>query len=153
MSYHLSNVNFEYGDMIYGMYGRNVQHPDFYQKCDHNYAQYLKEMIFEDYRKAKHPNTPSRLSSVYLIEDIESARKYAEKHNKKYIYEIDISGSRRMLTADMKWMDIANQKSVKELLEIVDKYFNGIPSPNEEERTWETLVEGSIKVISKVESI
>ena len=151
MNYHVSNDELTAGTILYPRYGEMVQDPGFYRISDHNYAQYLKEMIFEDFRSVHHPKKPSRLNSIYLIEKLENAKKYKEKFNKKYIYEINLEESSNILSADMRWMDLSNRIPIEELFKVIDYYFNGIPSYNEDEVFWETLYDGPVKIIKKVE--
>lgn len=51
----------------------------------------------------------------------------------------------------MRWMDLSNRIPIEELFKIIDYYFNGIPSYNKDEIFWETLYDGPVKIIKKVE--
>lgn len=60
--------------------------PLVYSSNNHFHDQYLREIIFEEYRESQYPDRPSRLKSIYLFDDIRLSRQYKEKYSKKHIY-------------------------------------------------------------------
>lgn len=142
--YHTSNKILVDGTELKSRYGNMLQDKRYFKYSYHNYMQYIKEMIFEDTRKGHFPNAPSRLNCLYLFKGIEIAKVYANEQNKKYITEVTIISSGRILTADMTWLNIANQRqSYDELKEIAHRYFNGEKSNSP---LWETLFDGEVQV-------
>src|SRR5690554_1796127 len=108
MHYHVSSDELTPGTILEPKYGLKIKDPAFYRQSDYCHAQYLKEMIFEDIRRANHPSRPSRLNSVYLIEKLEDAKKYKEINGGKHIYEVTLLESSNILIGDMKWLDLSN---------------------------------------------
>lgn len=138
--YHTSNDYLENGTIIRPRYGEIIQDERYFKESEHNHMQHIKEMLFEEIRKEHYSNKPSRLNCLYLIDGKDNATEYAKKHNKPYITEVTILTSGTMLTADMNWLDIANQRqSYDGLKEIAHMYFKGEKSDNP---SWEILFNG-----------
>ncbi|MBD1223300.1 DUF2441 domain-containing protein [Virgibacillus halodenitrificans] len=151
MSYfHVSNDFVETGRTLASKYATSIKDPYYYQANDANYAQYLREMIFEKVREEHYPMKPSRVNSIYLFEDLEYAKLFAEKTNRKYIYSVTIESSGRMLHADMGWMDESNRRSYEEVVEIAHKYYKQEQSENYFE---EVLFEGLVTIHEVMEEI
>lgn len=72
-----------------GVYGEKIRRPDFVEQ---HYATHLKEEIFEAIRQAEFPSLPSRLSSVFLWQDLATAQAfYAHQgHYEHYLYAVEI---------------------------------------------------------------
>ncbi|MGY3718817.1 DUF2441 domain-containing protein [Sutcliffiella cohnii] len=147
--YHTSNHHFKPGEIINPTYGIKILNPNTYFNNDHLYSQYLKECIFEDYREAHFPNQPSRLTSVYLLDDLNSAIQYQRKFNKSFIYQVSVVSSGKLMHADMRWLDLAIYKPIDQLIEIANYYFSG--KPVDKESFIEVLFEGTVSVTRKLD--
>ncbi|WP_337970319.1 DUF2441 domain-containing protein [Virgibacillus salexigens] len=149
MSYfHATNKKMINGELIIPKYGRAISHQQNLNNA-HLRAQYNKEMIFEEVRKESYSAMPSRLDSIYFVEGLENARKYAIEKGYKYIYSVTFLTSCRILTADMSWLDISNKQLKKDdIVEIAHNYFSG---KNSENCFWEYLSNGKVSVHEKFE--
>ncbi|HET7657830.1 MAG TPA: DUF2441 domain-containing protein [Bacillales bacterium] len=145
--FHVSNEKMREGTLLNVNYGRAVQHPGWFRESDHNYAQYLKEMIFEDYRRAHFPEAPSRLNCIYLFDNLGTANIFKKNYNKSYLYAVEISQGARLSKVDMKWMDLANRMPIHELLKIAHAYFNGDFTNN---KIWEIICDGEIRITKNI---
>src|SRR4051812_29196484 len=109
-----------------------------------NYAQYMKEEIFEDVRKLRFPQAPSRFISVFLFPDATSAHFYRAnwKKYRAYIYEVDlVSGTPFVVEMDLlncNGLDYAKIQSN------ADKYWHQLRHPNSQ--TLEAILDGQAKV-------
>ena len=144
--FHVSNDYLTADTVLNTRYGNVIRDYRWFAYNDHNYAQYLKEMIFEDFRRSSHPEAPSRLASIYLFDDLNAAKKYKEKGKKGYIFEVETLDESRLLRADMRWMDLANRKPVNELLGMADSYFNSEATNLAE---WEILCDQQVKIVKQ----
>ncbi|ACK88080.1 hypothetical protein BCAH820_4367 [Bacillus cereus AH820] len=145
--YHASNADLKKGDLLTIKYGKAMQHPNFYKESEHNYAQHLREMIFEEVRKVNFPSAPSRLDSKYLVKDLKAALAYRKKFNINHVYEVEIEEPGRIITADMTWIDFSSGKHYEELKMLAHNYFSEKRSEN---YFFETLYDGPVRVKKKV---
>lgn len=74
--FHVSNEQLNEGFKLSSQYGKKVVDPKNYTLSDHYHAQYLREMIIEDFRTVHFPDKPSRLNFIYLFDDIRLALKF-----------------------------------------------------------------------------
>ncbi len=142
--YYTSKDKLNVGTLLEPHYGEAMQHPGYFTINDHQYAQHLREMIFEEVRKEDFPGHPSRLNSMYLVDSLEMARKYAKKYNNKYIYEVNMETSGRILAVDMHWMDLSNRQCYNEVKRIAKAYYSGEMSDS---CFLEHLFEGKVSVL------
>lgn len=72
-----------------GVYGENIRRPDFVEQ---HYTTHLKEEIFEAIRQAEFPDLPSRLSSVFLWQDLATAQAFYAQQGRyqHYLYGVEI---------------------------------------------------------------
>jgi hypothetical protein len=109
-----------------------------------NYAQYMKEEIFEDIRKSRFPQAPSRLGSTFLFPDVTSAHFYRANWMKYngHIYEVDIlSGTPFVVEMDLlncNGLDYAKIQSN------ADKYWRQLQHQNSQ--TLEAILNGQARV-------
>lgn len=148
--YHTSNDNLEEGVMLEPRYGLKILDSRFYSYSADFHAQYLREMIIEDFRAVHFPDKPSRLKSVFLFGDKQLAIQYKRKQEKKYIYKVEIKENSKVLNADMNFIDLTVGKSVQEIHQLASLYFNG-DSTNDP--NYEILCEGSAKIVRQIEII
>ncbi|MCU5025397.1 DUF2441 domain-containing protein [Bacillus cereus] len=145
--YHASNSELKKGELLTVNYGKAIQHPDFYRENEHNYAQHLREMIFEEVRKINFPSAPSRLESKYLVKDLKAALAYRKEFNKNYVYEVELEEPGRIITADMTWINFSTGKHYEDLKALARNYFSEKRSEN---YFFETLYDGPVRVKNKV---
>ncbi|PEO65669.1 DUF2441 domain-containing protein [Bacillus toyonensis] len=125
------------------------------------YAQYLKEMLFEEVRKTEFPLLPSRIKSIYLTDSYKGASKYKDKYGKNFIYEVEIENSNKAITVDMQWMDLSILQPYDTVKEMARNYYNGTSISDSVhwgiyegakknsiklESFWETLYDGKVVV-------
>ena len=145
--YHASKKKIKKGELLTVNYGKAIQHPDFYRENEHNYAQHLREMIFEEVRKINFPSAPSRLESKYLVKDLKAALAYRKEFNKNYVYEVELEEPGRIITADMTWINFSTGKHYEDLKALARNYFSEKRSEN---YFFETLYDGPVRVKNKV---
>lgn len=145
--FHTSNDLLEKGLILEPRYGEKITDSRLYSSSDHFHAQYLREMIFEDYRAAYFPDKPSRLRSVYLFNDIRLANQYREEFNRTYIYEVEIGNDTKILKSDMTLIDLTVRKSIREIHELATHFFTGGCT---EKQNYEILCEGEVKIIDQI---
>ncbi|MEK4666555.1 DUF2441 domain-containing protein [Niallia sp. FSL R7-0271] len=144
--FHVSDDNLELGTILQPKYGQVIQNSHYYMFNDHNYAQYLKEMLIEEIRVKDYPTLPSRLKCIYVVDNEESARSYMKTYNKKFLYKVQITEG-IIAKVDMKWMDY-NRQSLESIRIIANSYFSGIQ--NEGEPFFEVIVEGKVIIENKI---
>lgn len=145
--YHVSNDILFKGLRLEANYGKKIQDRRFYSYNCHNHNQYLREMIWENYRIVNFADRPSRLTSIFLFDDINLALQYLKRQKKKYIYEVRIEKEAKMLKTDMTFIDLTVGKSINEIIELAWRYFSGQSS---EQRNYEILCEGTVKIWTMV---
>ncbi|MBS9803113.1 DUF2441 domain-containing protein [Bacillus toyonensis] len=157
--YHVSNDKLKMGTILRPQYGESVCNERLFVNNNQRYAQYLKEKIFEEIRIEEFPSLPSRIKSVYIVRDLESAIKYKEDKEKKYIYEVEIENVDEALSVDMSWMDLSMFQRYEVVREMARYYYNqksvnddrcdwGIYEGSEEgiDSFWEILYEGKVSI-------
>ncbi|MGR2746490.1 DUF2441 domain-containing protein [Bacillus sp. N6] len=157
--YHVSNDEFKNGTILRPIYGETVCNEKFFSGDFAAYTLYLKEKIFEEVRVEEFPSLPSRIKSVYVVTDLESANKYKKDSEKKYIYEVEVENHDESLKVDMSWMDLSMFQRYEVVREMARYYFNqksvnddrcdwGIYEDSEEkvDSFWETLHEGKVTI-------
>lgn len=147
------------------MYGKAIRDSHRYFKDNvsyyESYIQYLKEMLFEEVRKAEFSLLPSRMKSIYVTDSYEGASMYKKEYEKKYIYEVELENPNKAITVDMRWMDLSTFQSYDTVKEMARNYYSGKSIDGsvhwgiyEDEREnhmklesfWETLYDGKVVV-------
>ncbi|PAW41274.1 DUF2441 domain-containing protein [Bacillus toyonensis] len=157
--YHVSNDKLKMGTILRSKYGETVCNERFFVNNHQGYTLYLKEKIFEEIRIEEFPSFPSRIKSIYLVTDLESAIKYKEDKEKKYIYEVETENADEALSVDMSWMDLSMFQRYEVVREMARYYYNqrsvnddccdwGIyeGSDGKIDSFWETLYEGKVTI-------
>ncbi len=106
---------------------------------------YLWEKIYEDVRALKYTDKPSRDSSFFLFDNLESCKYYIEKHKGGgQICQVELIKTRTLFKADMKLLDeIPNHFTYRQAAKQVDKYWNGKISTKP---VFEYLFQGTCKL-------
>jgi hypothetical protein len=148
--FHVSKNNIEDGSILEPRYGMVVQSPRFFRANDHNHDLYMKEMIFEEIRTKKYSFRPSRLSSIYLFAELESARLYPQKINAEYVmntFQVQFLSSGSIAEFDMTWLDLAGRESYEKIKDIANRYWSGEHTEN---KYIEVLFAGKVKTFKKI---
>lgn len=145
--FHVSNDQLAEGSKLSPEYGKKMLHPKLYSSSDHFHAQYLREMIIEDFRVAHYPNKPSRLESVYLFDNIGLAVQYKKVQGSKYLYGVEVDNKAIIHRADMRFIDATARKSVKEIHEFADYFFKGDSSNHP---FYEVLCIGEVRIHGEI---
>ena len=103
------------------------------------------EIAFEEARRELNPNSPSRLSCLYLVDNSESGRlilrsMFLGVFKNPMIIEVDVWNNMELKRFDSTWIDRYFDNPSEEYL---SNYWNGVVA-NEQEPAWEYLLEGSI---------
>lgn len=119
-------------------------------EMNENLVQYLKwirEEIFENYRKQNFPNLPSRKTCLWLCEkkDIEKWWNILYPNNTKKIIEIKIKPGQKIHCGNGSLI-ISETLNIEEYAKLAEKYWSGEMSKNCE---IETLFEGEFEVINE----
>lgn len=108
-----------------------------------------KEFIFENIRVETYPERPSRLSCLFLCEDLASAKDFQEKNGRinDIIYEVEIVGKDEVFRTDWSILNKCNENpKVSNIKELAEKYWKGVEIENPE-----ALTNSSIKIIKKIQ--
>lgn len=94
------------------------------------------EMLFELIRQAKYPDRPSRYQSIFAVDNLDSARRFAATYGNHQcnIYGLNSAGAFR---ADMGLLDARVSAAVK--VWFANRYWQGLPHP-EVQPFWEYIV-------------
>lgn len=146
--FHVSNNDMKPSTILIPNYGKTILDPRYFRFNDYNYSQYLKEVLFDEIRAEFFPEKPSRLNSIYLVGNFQSAKEYKDKFSKKYIYEVTIQSSGPALRADMTWMDRCNRQSVSDVRKIIKHYFSGLET---DRPFFEYLFSGKVVIKERIQ--
>ncbi|MFB5588456.1 DUF2441 domain-containing protein [Bacillus cereus] len=165
--YHVSTIKLAKGDILEPRYGLTLCDYRHFRSDQNRYSQYLKEQIFEDVRKEKFPSLPSRINSVYVWDDLDSAVSYIKRnrYTEVFIYEVELENPKLAVRYDMSLLDLSNLQYYVKVKEIANYYYSG-KSVNDNslgwgvyeghgiklESAWETLYEGKVTVKGLVQN-
>ncbi|SDC21133.1 Protein of unknown function [Bacillus wiedmannii] len=159
--YHVSTIKLAKGDILEPRYGLTLCDYKHFRSDQNKYSQYLKEQIFEDVRKDKFPSLPSRINSVYVWDDLESAISYIERnrYTEAFIYEVELENPKLAVRYDMSWLDLSNLQYYVIVKEIANHYYSGKSVSDNSldwgvyegqgiklESVWETLYKGKVTI-------
>ncbi|MEK6993465.1 DUF2441 domain-containing protein [Paenibacillus sp. FSL K6-1566] len=150
MFYHATRAPIQVGSVItptfyYANLIGNRDNPDIK-------PQYLKEMIFEEIRKAFYNRKPSRLACNYVMRDYTSIFEYRDKMTHLHdgcIYEVEPANLEdyQIFDADMTWLDCNHLDRVG-IIRCAHLYWAGVHSTFPK---WETLCGGDgIRLLNEV---
>lgn len=145
--FHTSNVPIKLGEILNPNYGSIILDKRYYSDSIKNHQQYLREMLFEEVRLDKYKDKPSRLKSIYLFDNLSLALQYCERLGKKYLYRVSVDESSNLLRADMNIIDRTTRKSIEELRQAANDYFNSFYTENPNQ---EILCEGTVRVENQI---
>jgi hypothetical protein len=113
------------------------------------YLKWIREEVFENYRKQKFPNLPSRKTCLWLCEkkDINEWWKILYPNNSKKIIEINFNSEQKIHCGNGSLI-ISETLNIHDYMKLAEKYWNGEISENCE---IETLFEGDFEVINEFE--
>ncbi|TIL14106.1 DUF2441 domain-containing protein [Stenotrophomonas maltophilia] len=109
------------------------------------YIRALREMEFENVRREKYADRPSRTRCIWLSDSIDGARYWLsrlEKVETARIVRVEVEGV--LHQADGKLLS-PDSSSISELRQAADRYWSGVLTPESER---EILLEGSITVVA-----
>lgn len=124
-----------------GVYGERMRRPDF---VENHYAHHIKEEIFEAIRKANYPERPSRLSSVFLLQDLATAQAFYANQSQyqHYLYAVEILEG-QPFRAEMDLLHCEGTAYTK-IEACAQRYWQQIHHPNSQ--TIEVLLDGQAAV-------
>jgi len=150
----INKIPFQYNpseqDLLNSYLTKSNVYSELAYEMNENLIQYLKwirEEIFENHRKQKFPNFPSRKTCLWLCEekDIENWWKILYPNNSKKIIEIDLKHGQKIHCGNGSLI-ISETLNIKDYAKLAQDYWEGIMTENCE---IETLFEGKFEVISE----
>lgn len=90
LHYHVSRRELRKNTILTkGVYGERIRRPDFVEEY---YTKHIKEEIFESIRTQHYSEFPSRLSSVFLFQDLVTAQAFYANRGRyqHYLYAVEI---------------------------------------------------------------
>lgn len=148
LAYHISLRPLRAGQVLTpGIFGERILLPEFQAQ---DYPTYIREQIFERWRKSKYPERPSRLQSAFLYVDYALAHAiYAYIGNYRgYLYEVAYE-QKASFCADMSLLHCEG-KSFETIERHADKYWRGVQ--HEQSGSLELIVSGATEVIKELRS-
>lgn len=124
-----------------GVYGERIRRPDFVEQ---HYASHLKEEIFEAIREKHYPHLPSRLSSVFLWQDLATAQAFYANQGRyeQYLYAVEVlEGVPFQAEMDLLHCEGA---AYEKIAACAKRYWQQIHHPNSQ--TIEVLLDGKAAV-------
>lgn len=113
------------------------------------HAQSARELIYEQIRRAEFPDRPSRLESIFLCGNIDSARNFGRQHRQNEVcYRVEVlddNAPRFIANWNMMPPRTADQD---EVIQCAREYWRGGFIP---QHTQEIVVASDVRVIERVE--
>ncbi len=115
------------------------------------YLKWVREEIFENYRKEKFPHLPSRKTCLWLCEqkDLEKWLEILYPNNRKKIIEVSLAKNAKIHSANASLI-ISETLNISDYSKLANKYWQGKMHINCEV---ETLFEGRFKVINEFNNL
>lgn len=130
---------------LYNWYSENPT-PD--KLCGISNAFYIWEVIWELARIEVKPTAVSRITGIYLWEDMERAEKFKDEQRKHPLYKIvrvKVEDADKVQEYDAKWLDaVPTDATLEEAYAYAVRYWLGVES---ESPCWEILYEGRYEII------
>ena len=139
--YHTSHRALRIGNTLtVGVYGERLDS----DTEAFEYAVYIREKLFEQYRQAHHPELPSRFDCVFLYPSEVSARAYhgVVEQYRSHLYEVELVSGTPFI-ADMTWLHCAGQP-YEHILANAARYWSGEHLPDSV--TLEAICSGEVRV-------
>jgi hypothetical protein len=132
-------------------------HPDHYDAdtLEHHSAVALRELALEEVRKKHYSAYPSRLSCLYVSNDIEDAKKWGELfvtwgRPTYHVVKLNIYGNRFIADANNCFSPSLNRETN---LSMAQRYWKNEPNLSGELPITEILVDGTIQIVDIIEQI
>lgn len=132
-------------------------HPERFDAAalEHHTAVALRELALEEVRLEKYPDYPSRLSCLYVSQQLSDSKLWSQlfvdwKRPTYHIVKLKVRGSIFVGDANNCFspsLDKAGNRAM------ADHYWQNLPNANGESPIWETLAAGDIEVLEIVEEI
>lgn len=122
---------------------------------DRNWDRYQFEMTLEIIRKAHFPDRTSRLTGMYVFDDLECAFSAARDEawsghiDRKNLTEVGVSAASNTTRLDanwINWMLTTRQSGNQNWREGVRPYWEGVSCPHYRDSIWEVLVHGAVTI-------
>lgn len=130
------------------LYNWYSDHPDPDKLCGFSNAFYIWEFIWELARREVKPTAVSRITGIYLWEDMERAEKFKDEQRKHPLYKIvrvKVEDADKVQEYDAKWLDaVPTDATLEEAYAYAVRYWLGVES---ESPCWEILYEGRYEII------
>lgn len=122
---------------------------------EHHTMVALRELALEEVRREKYPKYPSRMSCLYVTENLDEAKSwcgiFVQLGRPTYsIVKLKIIGKKFVGDANNCFKATSNKK---ENFKLAEHYWENLPNPIGKPRINEILVNGDIEVVEIVEDI
>lgn len=135
------------GDNLYAFTNSYVQHVNDLNLCyDIDKCNFIWEFIWEVVRYSEFPNEPSRMESLFLFNDKDTAKEFIDDFHEGESFEIaEVNLTDTLVHKyDMSWFTLADEEqTLNEVMEFARKYWSGIPSGSP---VWEYLYQGNYEL-------
>lgn len=122
----------------------------------HNNQRFTNELIIETVRAKYFPDKTSRLSGLFFLRDLDSAKdclNWGGHFKVDNLCEVYYSTNGSITRCDSKWITDAcvNSNGIieKSYENSIHKYWAGEPCPNDEFPAWEYIIDGVLSVLSQ----